>query len=200
MRILLSALALIILSTLPSTAQAAETKTALFAGGCFWCMESEFQDLKGVSDVISGYAGGEGPAPTYEQVSSGRTGFKESVSITYDPDVVSYQRLLDIFWRNVDPFDDKGQFCDKGSQYVAAIFYASPEEEALARASLKKVEDKFGQKVATQIIPATTFYPAEDYHQDYFEKSSTRYKLYRNGCGRDRTLEKIWGNEESLAE
>ncbi len=163
---------------------------AIFAGGCFWCMESEFQDLKGVSDVTSGYAG-EGKKPTYEEVSRGDTGFKEAVAITYDPSIVTYEQLLDIFWSNVDPFDEQGQFCDKGSQYVAAIFTATPEEKNLAEKSLKAVEKKYGRKVATQILPQRNFYEAEDYHQDYYKKSSLRYKLYRNGCGRDARLDEL---------
>lgn len=175
----------------PAAAEAAGLSKAIFAGGCFWCMESEYEGTKGVASVTSGYAGGKGPAPSYEEVSSGQTGFKESVAVEYDPKLVSYQQLLDIFWSNVDPFDDKGQFCDKGSQYVAAVFYATPEEEKLARASLSKVEAKYKQKVATQILPATTFYPAEDYHQDYYKKNSVRYKLYRTGCGRDARLDDL---------
>ncbi len=182
-----------------ANAKRAPYDTAIFAGGCFWCMESEFQDLKGVQDVISGYAGGpeRDVPPTYEEVSGGDSGFKEAILVRYNPEHVTYQQLLDIFWSNVDPYDDKGQFCDKGSQYIAAIFYGTDEEEGLARASLKKVEDKFKQKVATQILPKTTFYPAEDHHQDFYKKNETRYKLYKNGCGRAQTLEKIWGDKPS---
>jgi len=166
---------------------------AVFAGGCFWCMESEFQDLKGVSDVTSGYAGGDGPKPTYEQVSRGNSGFIESVAVTYDPSIVTYQQLLDIFWSNVDPFDEDGQFCDKGSQYVAAIFTSTPEEETLARSSLKAIEQKSGRKVATKILPQTTFYEAEEYHQDYYKKNSGAYERYKKGCGRDERLEELKG-------
>lgn len=182
----------------PFAAQAA-TAQAVFAGGCFWCMESEFESQAGISDVTSGYAGGpkrDANPPTYEEVSSGQSGFIESVRVTYDPTKVSYQRLLDIFWRNVDPFDEKGQFCDKGSQYIAAIFYGSPEEEKLTRASLVVVEKKHGEKVATKILPATTFYEAEAHHQDYYKTNAARYKLYKTGCGRDRTLEKLWGKAD----
>lgn len=177
----------------PSAASAQVLKTAIFAGGCFWCMESEFSGQKGVTDVMSGYAGGEGDAPTYEEVSSGQTGFRESILVTYDPGVVSYQTLLDIFWSNVDPFDDKGQFCDKGAQYLAAIFVGDEAEQALAAESVKKVEEKFQQKVATQILPKTSFYPAEEYHQDFYLKNTDHYKRYRKGCGRDETLKGIWG-------
>ncbi len=164
--------------------------TAIFAGGCFWCMESEFESLKGVTDVTSGYAG-EGEKPTYEQVGTGETGFKEAIEITYDPAVVSYARLLEIFWRNVDPFDDKGQFCDKGTQYQAAIFTSTDAEINLAKASLKKVEAKFNKKVATQILPMASFYEAEGYHQDYAANNALRYKLYRQGCGRDDRLKEL---------
>ena len=177
----------------PFAAQAA-TVQAAFAGGCFWCMESEFESEAGVSSVVSGYAGGpkrDASPPTYEEVSGGQSGFIESVRVTYDPAKVSYQRLLDIFWRNVDPFDEKGQFCDKGSQYAAAVFYGSPEEEKMARESLARTEKKYGEKVATKILPVTTFYEAEAYHQDYYKTNAVRYKLYKKGCGRDARLEEL---------
>ena len=189
-------LALALVFTIPHAARA---DTAIFAGGCFWCMESEFQDLKGVSDVVSGYAGGpktENPAgPSYEEVSTGQTGFRESISVTYDPKIVTYQQLLDIFWSNVDPFDDKGQFCDKGTQYVAAIFVKTPAEKAAAEKSLSDVEKKFGKKVATQILPETTFYKAEAHHQDFYKTNAIHYKLYRSGCGRDSKLDELWGDK-----
>ena len=172
---------------------------AIFAGGCFWCMESEFQDLKGVSDVTSGYAG-EGEKPTYEQVSRGDTGFKEAVAITYNPSVVTYKQLLDIFWSNVDPFDDKGQFCDKGTQYQAAIYFATKKEDILARSSLLRVEEKFKKKVATQILPMPNFFPAEDYHQDFYEKNKDHYERYKKGCRREQTLEDIWGEDDAEEE
>ncbi len=172
---------------------------AMFAGGCFWCMESEFEDLPGVSDVTSGYAG-EGDIkhekpPTYEEVSRGDSGFLEAVSVSYDPSAVSYKKLLEIFWSNVDPFDEKGQFCDKGSQYVAAIFVKTPEEEKAARASIREIEKKFKRKVATKILPQRAFYEAEDYHQDYATRNTLRYKMYRRGCGRDNRLDEIWGDD-----
>ena len=177
----------------------ARAATAVFAGGCFWCMESEYEELDGVTNVISGYAGGPDtkgkPAPTYEQVSTGETGFKEAVEVTYDPAKVSYQKLLDIFWRNVDPFDEKGQFCDKGSQYVAAIFTNGPDERLAAEQSLSKVEKKFGRPVATRIEVFSTFHPAEEHHQDFYKTNKAHYKLYRAGCGRDVDLKKIWGSE-----
>lgn len=188
---------LALLLATPAMAQApvpvSNEATAIFAGGCFWCMESEFEHKKGVSDVTSGYAG-EGEKPTYEQVGTGETGFKEAVQVTYDPAVVSYQQLLDIFWSNVDPFDDKGQFCDKGAQYQAAIFTSTTGEKALAEKSLKDIEKKFGKKVATQILTTANFYEAEDYHQDFAANNAIRYKLYRQGCGRDNKLKDVWGN------
>ncbi len=170
----------------------AATERALFAGGCFWCMESEFEDQKGVLDVVSGYAGPKRETPpTYEEVSKGDSGFIEAVSVTYDPAIVSYQQLLDIFWSNVDPFDEEGQFCDKGSQYVAAIFYSSPEEEKLARQSLASIEAKHGKPVATKILFKAPFYDAEEHHQDYAKKNSVRYNLYKNGCGRPARLKEL---------
>lgn len=180
-------------NTMPA---AGESAFAVFAGGCFWCMESEFSYQKGVSDVTSGYAGGEASVqPTYEDVATGRTGFKEAVSVTYDPSVISYAQLLEIFWSNVDPFDDKGQFCDKGAHYLAAIFVSSPEEQKLAEESLAAVEAKFSRKVATQILPQMTFFEAEEYHQDYYKKNAERYERYVKGCGRDDRLESVWGEE-----
>jgi peptide-methionine (S)-S-oxide reductase len=188
---------LLALSLWTGAAQAAETKTAVFAGGCFWCMESDFEHYKGkgVVSVVSGYTGGTTKNPTYHEVSEGDTGHFEAVEVTYDPAVIGYDKLLDIFWRNVDPFDPYGQFCDKGTQYRAAIFFGSEAEKAAAEASEKKIAEKFGKPVATLILPQATFYPAEDYHQDYHDKSSLRYMAYRRGCGRDASLEKIWGEE-----
>jgi len=183
------------LMLLVSAPALAAEKTALFAGGCFWCMESDFEDAKGVSKVVSGYAGGSLENPTYEMVSAGNTGHFETVEVTYDPAVISYEQLLQIYWQNVDPFDDQGQFCDKGSQYLAAIFYGGAAEEAAAKASLAAVEKKFGKPVATLLKPAARFWPAEDYHQDYHANNAMHYKLYRSGCGRDDRLEKVWGGK-----
>ncbi len=179
------------LLVLCGSAASASAATAIFAGGCFWCMESEFEDKAGITDVVSGYAGGTGPKPTYEQVSRGDTGYLEAVEVTYDPSKVSYAELLDIFWSNVDPFDDKGQFCDKGAQYVAAIFVNGAQEQKLAETSLSAVEQKYGQKVATQILPRTTFHAAEDYHQNYAKNNALRYNLYKNGCGRPARLQEL---------
>lgn len=168
--------------------------TATFAGGCFWCMEPPFDKLDGVISTTSGYTGGEVASPSYEQVSAGGTGHTEAVLIRYDPEKISYDRLLAVFWRNVDPFDAGGQFCDRGSQYRSAIFVAGPEQHALAVASKAAMEKQLGRQIVTEIVDASAFYPAEDYHQDYYEKNPLRYKFYRNGCGRDRRLQEVWGN------
>lgn len=175
---------------------AARADEAVFAGGCFWCMEAEFSHKDGVTDVVSGFAGEGAKAPTYHEVGTGETGFKEAVKVTYDPKIVTYQQLLDIFWSNVDPFDAQGQFCDKGAQYQAAIYYNKSEEKALADASLKKVEEKFKKDVATQILPGANFFAAEDYHQDFYEKNKEHYERYKKGCRRVETLEDIWQDED----
>ena len=175
---------------LPFKAQAAAEK-AIFAGGCFWCMEAEFKHEAGVTEVVSGYTGGTVANPTYEEVSSGTTGHVEAVQVTYDTEKTSYQKMLDIFWSNVDPTDDKGQFCDKGSQYRAGIFTDGDAQKKLAEASKKKVEARIGTSIATAIRPATAFYPAEAHHQGYAEKNALHYKMYRIGCGRDRRLEEL---------
>jgi peptide-methionine (S)-S-oxide reductase len=176
-----------------SGASAAEPQKAIFAGGCFWCMEEAYEKVPGVLSVVSGYTGGTVGNPTYHQVSAGSTGHFESVEVEYDPDKVSYAELLDNFWKNVDPFDPIGQFCDKGSQYLSAIFVANDEEKALAEAKKSEVEKRFGEAVATQVLPETTFYPAEDYHQDYYKTNSARYHFYKFGCGRPQRLEELWG-------
>jgi peptide-methionine (S)-S-oxide reductase len=170
-------------------------QTATFAGGCFWCMVHPFEVIDGVISTISGYTGGSVANPTYEQVSAGGTGHRESVEIVFDPEKVSYQTLLDVYWRNIDPFDDKGQFCDKGNQYRSAIFVASNEQKALAEASKRKLDERFGRAIATDILPAGPFYRAEEYHQDYYKKNPLRYRFYRFSCGRDARLRQVWGNE-----
>jgi len=171
--------------------------TATFAGGCFWCLELPFDRVPGVVSTTVGYTGGHKTNPTYEQVSSGGTGHAEAIQIVFDPDKVSYAQLLDVFWRNVDPFDAKGQFCDRGSQYRSAIFYHDEEQRKEAEQSRKKLEESLAveQMVATEIVPATQFYPAEEYHQDYYQKNPVRYKFYRYSCGRDRRLMEIWGDQ-----
>lgn len=166
---------------------------AIFAGGCFWCMEPPYDAIPGVIATISGYTGGRTQNPTYNEVSAGRTGHKEAVKVVYDPARVSYEQLVAVFWRNIDPYDGRGQFCDKGDQYTAAIFVATPEERRVAEASLKAVKERLKGTIVTEILPAATFYPAEDYHQNFYRKSAAKYKYYRFACGRDRRLEEIWG-------
>lgn len=174
---------------------AASNATAIFAGGCFWCMEQPFDDLVGVLDTTSGYTGGTVENPSYTQVSNGNTGHLEAVKVTYNPAEVSYDKLLEVFWHNVDPVDNRGQFCDKGSQYRSAIFYQNEQQEANAKDSKVALtgSGKLNQAIATTIRPASAFYPAEDYHQDYYQTHPVRYKLYRFACGRDQRLEEIWG-------
>ncbi|MDB9528405.1 peptide-methionine (S)-S-oxide reductase MsrA [Oscillatoria sp. CS-180] len=173
------------------------TATAVFAGGCFWCMEKPFDEVPGVLDTTSGYTGGTVENPNYYQVSAGGTGHVESVQVTYDPTQVSYETLLDVFWHNVDPVDNKGQFCDKGSQYRSAIFYGNDQERETAIASKSSLEksQKIEQSIATDILPTSTFYPAEDYHQNYYQTHPVRYRVYRFGCGRDQRLAEVWGDE-----
>jgi peptide-methionine (S)-S-oxide reductase len=193
--------ALIVVSVgLAGWPQAAVTDTvapakAYFAGGCFWCMEEAFEKVEGVLTVVSGYMGGSVADPTYEQVSAGQTGHAESIQVTYDPAIVSYRQLLDAFWRNVDPVTANAQFCDHGPQYRAAVFYESEEEERLAEQSKTAVEQskRFSQPVVTQIAKASTFYPAEEYHQDFYKKNPIRYKYYKFTCGRAQRLESLWG-------
>ncbi len=173
----------------------ANRATAIFAGGCFWCEETAFEGVPGVVAVISGYTGGQVPNPTYEQVSSGVTGHAESVQVIYDPSKISYEKLLDIFWHNIDPSQANGQFCDHGNQYRSAIFFKDEGERKAAEASKARLESdaRFKGKIVTQIVPASTFYPAEEYHQDFYKKNPVRYHTYRTGCGRDARLKEIWG-------
>ena len=170
---------------------------AIFAGGCFWCMEPPYDRIPGVDATISGYTGGRTANPTYEQVSSGRTGHAEAVQVIYDPKKVTYEKLLDIFWHNVDPTVKDQQFCDHGNQYRTAIFYQNEEQRKAAEAS-KAALDKskpFKEPIVTQIVMAGPFYPAEDYHQDFYMKNPVRYNLYRTGCGRDARLKQLWGDK-----
>lgn len=173
-----------------------KTAVAIFAGGCFWCMEPPFDNLAGVTSTTSGYIGGRVDKPTYEQVSAGRTGHAEAVRVEYDPARVSYSTLLEVFWRNVDPLAVNRQFCDAGNQYRSAIFTIGVEQQRLAEASKRRVQGQFEQPVATQIVVASTFYPAESYHQDYYLKNPIRYKFYRFSCGRDQRLEQLWGTTD----
>jgi peptide-methionine (S)-S-oxide reductase len=180
-----------IMSLSPVQAQA-KTEKAIFAGGCFWCMHAEFEQLKGVNHVLSGYTGGTVPNPTYEQVSTGETGHVEVIEVTFDPTILSYEDLLSHFWENVDPTDPRGQFCDKGNQYLAGIFYTSPAQRTQAEHSITQIEKRLGSQVATFLRPAVPFYKAEDDHQSFYKKNALRYELYKKGCGRDQKLEKIW--------
>jgi peptide-methionine (S)-S-oxide reductase len=177
-----------------AVAQSAGRAKATFAGGCFWCMEPPFDKLVGVLSTTSGYIGGHLKNPTYEQVSGGGTGHAEAVEVVYDPAKITYERLLDEFWRNVDPLDAGGQFCDRGDQYRTAIFYHSEEQQRLAEASKARVEQKLQKPIATPIVAAGAFYPAEEYHQDYYKKNPVRYNFYRWRCGRDERLEELWGS------
>jgi len=172
-----------------------KAQSATFAGGCFWCMEPPFEKLDGVLEVISGYTGGNKEKPSYEEVSDGTTGHAEAIQITFDPKKIRYEKLLEVFWANVDPTDPGGQFVDRGNQYRTGIFYHSEEQKKLAEESKKKLEasGRFQKNIITEIVPAGTFYPAEDYHQDYYKKNPVRYKFYRHNSGRDKFLEKVWG-------
>lgn len=189
-----TALALAV-SALASFSPAAPTEKAIFAGGCFWCEESAFEDLPGVVSAVSGYTGGQTPDPTYEQVSTGRTGHAEAAEITYDPSKISYEQLLQVYWHNIDPTQKDGQFCDRGSQYRSAIFTLNDAQKRAAEASKAKLEQdpRFRGKIATQIAPAGKFYPAEEYHQNYCKVNPLRYKSYAAGCGRAARLKEIWG-------
>jgi peptide-methionine (S)-S-oxide reductase len=179
-----------------STSGSTPPAKATFAGGCFWCMEPPYDELEGVISTISGYTGGTKKNPTYEQVSAGTTGHTEAVEITYDPKKISYEKLLDVFWRNIDPLTANAQFCDSGSQYRSAIFYHDQTQKTLAEASKKRLQDRFKQPIVTEIVRASEFYPAEDYHQDYYKKNPIRYKVYRYGCGRDSRLQELWGAQK----
>ena len=168
---------------------------AIFAGGCFWCMEPPFDKLDGVVSTTSGSTGGRLVNPTYEQVSAGGTGHAESVEIVFDPSRVSYEKLLDVYWHNIDPTTPNRQFCDSGNQYRSAIFYVDDAQRLAAEKSKRDLETsgKLHAPIVTEIVRAQTFYPAEEYHQDYYQKNPIRYRFYRSGCGRDRRLEEIWG-------
>ena len=170
---------------------------ATFAGGCFWCMEPPFEKLEGVKSVTAGYTGGTVEEPTYEQVSSGKTGHAEAILVEYDSSKISYQKLLEVFWMNIDPTTPNAQFADHGSQYRTAIFYHSEEQKRLAEASKRQLEQsgKFDKPLITEIVPASPFYSAEDYHQDYYKKNAVHYKLYRAGSGREGFLKRLWGEK-----
>ena len=182
-------------------APAGTLASAVFAGGCFWCMEHPFDELDGVVSTTSGYIGGHTPSPTYSQVSAGTTGHAEAVKVVYDPAKVGYGRLLEVFWRNVDPLDGGGQFCDRGDQYRTAIFYETEEQRQLAEGSKQELaaSGRFDRPIVTPIVAAGEFFPAEDYHQNYYLVNPIRYKFYRHGCGRDKRLKEVWGDEAPKA-
>ncbi|MGB6439738.1 MAG: peptide-methionine (S)-S-oxide reductase MsrA [Methyloceanibacter sp.] len=174
-------------------AVAADTKTAIFAGGCFWCMEAAFDEVNGVTDTTSGYAGGTKPNPTYGD----HEGYQEAVRVTYDPAKVTYAKLLDQYWHNIDPFNPDGQFCDVGDAYRSVIFVGNDEEKGLADTTKQQVADRFKETVATEIKPVSTFTPAEDYHQNYHNTNPVSYKFYKWNCGRAQRLEQLWGPKPS---
>jgi len=180
-----------------SAPAAPKLATATFAGGCFWCMEPPFDKLEGVVSTTAGYTGGTKTNPTYHEVSDGGTGHAESVQIVYDPAKISYDALLQVYWHNVDPTVKNRQFCDVGDQYRTAIFYHDENQHRAALASKQKLEEsgQLGSSVVTEIVPAATFWPAEEYHQDYYEKNPLRYKFYRYNCGRDQRLHELWGDQ-----
>ena len=182
------------ISPAPSS-PATDLQKAVFAGGCFWCMESPFESLDGVSEVLSGYTGGAKKEPTYDEVSDGGTGHTEAVQVTFDPAKISYDKLLETFWKNIDPTVKDRQFCDKGNQYRSGIFYAGDAQKAAAEASKAALEKAkpFDAAIVTEVTAFDAFWPAEEYHQDYYKKNPVRYRYYRNGCGRDKRLKELWG-------
>ena len=196
------------LATQNRPAAAAQTEVLTVAGGCFWCVEADFESVKGVKEAVSGFAGGRTQNPTYKQVTGGNTGHYEAVQIQFDPDVVSRKTLLDLFFRSIDPTDAGGQFCDRGESYRTAIFAGSPAQKSAAEAAKAEAQNALGAKVVTPILDDAPFYPAEDYHQDYYKsserlafssvgvavKKSVAYKRYRNGCGRDARVKQLWGS------
>jgi peptide-methionine (S)-S-oxide reductase len=187
--------ALLLTALGPAAAQG--SSVALFAGGCFWSMERAFQETPGVITAVSGYSGGTVKTPSYEQVGTGTTGHRETVRVEYDPTRVSYAQLVDVYWHHIDPTDDQGQFCDKGKEYRAAIFVADAAQRKTAEDSKSQLDasHRFSTKIVTEILPAGAFYPAEDYHQDFYLKNPKRYTAYRIGCGRDARMKQLWGDE-----
>jgi peptide-methionine (S)-S-oxide reductase len=194
-KILFAAALAALLSVAPAFAQTKDRAEAIFAGGCFWCVEADFDKVPGVTETVSGYTGGMLADPTYEQVSHGGTGHFEAVRIVYDPAKVSYETLLTVFWHSVDPTDPDGQFCDKGDSYRTAIFVNGAEQRRLAETSKAKAEAALGGKIVTPILDAKPFYAAEGYHQNYYRENPLRYKLYRWNCGRDQRIAELWGED-----
>jgi len=199
MKKLVFSLGLMVLFVSPAMAHDVKKQVPLnhatFAGGCFWCVEHAFRELKGVHEVVSGYIGGARENPTYEMVSSGKTGYFEAIQVAFDPKEISYPALLDFFWRQIDPTDSGGQFVDRGSQYRTAIFYHDAEQKKLAEKSKDELgrSGQLARPIATAILPVTRFYPAEEYHQQYYKKSTSHYKMYHDNSGRDEFLDKVWG-------
>ena len=191
----LAALCSTFLAPLPA---GAAQKAAIFAGGCFWCVESDFDNVKGVISTTSGYIGGTAQSANYKAVSSGGTGHYEAVRIVYDDTKVSYRKLLDVFWRSVDPTDAGGQFCDRGFSYKTGVFVMNDKERAIAKASKKRAQEALGKKIVTPILNAGSFYKAEGYHQNYYKKNPVRYKIYRYGCGRDAKIKSLWGDQAMM--
>jgi peptide-methionine (S)-S-oxide reductase len=188
-------LALALLTAGAAAPRAADLQTAIFAGGCFWCVESDFDKVPGVVETVSGYTGGTLDNPSYQQVSSQTTGHFEAVRITYDADQVSYRQLVDVLWRTIDPTDNGGQFCDRGPSYRTAVFAADAAEATTAKASRAEAQAALGQEIVTPILEAGTFWPAENYHQDYYHTNPVRYEFYRRACGRDARLRQLWGDK-----
>jgi peptide-methionine (S)-S-oxide reductase len=187
-------LLLLALSATTESGGQSRVEVAVFAGGCFWCVEADFDKVAGVLSTTSGYTGGSLSNPTYQQVSSGGTGHVEAVRVEFDPTVVTYDALLDHFWKSVDPFNGRGQFCDTGEQYRPVIFTSTPAQKARAEASRQAVQARFKERIAVEIAPAGPFYLAESYHQDYYQKNPVRYRFYRWNCGRDSRLTRVWGS------
>jgi len=182
----------LIIYLINSSLFATETKKAYFAGGCFWCMEESYDQVQGVLSSISGYSGGHLKNPKYEDVIYKDTGHVEVIEVTYDPSIVSYKKLLDIYWKNIDPFDAEGQFCDKGKSYRSVIFFENENQKKLIDKSFKKIEQKFNRKIVTLVWKFDVFYTAENYHQDYYEKNFIHYLMYKKSCKREETLKRIW--------
>jgi peptide-methionine (S)-S-oxide reductase len=188
-------LALALLTAGAAAPRAADLQTAIVAGGCFWCVESDFDKVPGVVETVSGYTGGTLDNPSYQQVSAQTTGHFEAVRITYDADQVSYRQLVDVLWRTIDPTDNGGQFCDRGPSYRTAVFAADADEATTAKASRAEAQAALGQEIVTPILEAGTFWPAENYHQDYYHTNPVRYEFYRRACGRDARLRQLWGDK-----
>ena len=188
-------ISILIILLIPNSSLAKNINEAYFAGGCFWCMEEFFEKVEGVERVISGYSGGKTKNPTYKAVTYGNTGHFEVIKIIYDQDIINYKKLLNLYWKNIDPFDSAGQFCDKGLSYRSVAFFKTIKEKNEIKNSVSNIEKKFkGKKVVTFIRKFEKFYPAEDYHQDYYQENFVNYLLYKKACGREQTLNKIWKN------